>query len=283
MSSARSGHRLGLAVFLLLTVAPVGAGLGYASLYSVGLAGLLSHGFTLEHWARVAASGEARWSLGLSVAVAAAVTALATGLALPLALVLRRRLQRGLLADVVSLPLALPGTVMGLLVFQFLGGAGLVSRIAWRLGLTRDMSDFPAAVHDPLAAGIVLAHTGLAVPFLALLLAELHHSQRVEAFSEVAESLGAGRLDILRRVALPLLLRGALPSLALLFVVVLGSYEIPLLLGRQSPQMISVLVMRRFALFDITQKPEAFILALVYAALVLGLVGLAFGRRAPAA
>ena len=71
------------------------------------------------------------------------------------------------------------------------------------------------------------------------------------------------------------------PSLALLFAVVLGSYEIPLLIGSQSPQMISVLVLRRYALYDITQKPEAFIIALLYTLLVLGLVGTAL-RRHPA-
>ena len=47
--------------------------------------------------------------------------------------------------------------------------------------------------------------------------------------------------------------------------------------------MISVLVMRRFAAYDMTLKPHAFILSLVYATVVLGLVGLAFGRRTESA
>jgi hypothetical protein len=43
--------------------------------------------------------------------------------------------------------------------------------------------------------------------------------------------------------------------------------------------MLSVLTYRKYALFDITQKPEAYILALGYTGLVLGLVALLFRAR----
>ncbi len=44
--------------------------------------------------------------------------------------------------------------------------------------------------------------------------------------------------------------------------------------------MLSVLTYRKYSLFDIAQKPEAYILALAYAAVVLGLVAFVFrGRR----
>ena len=62
----------------------------------------------------------------------------------------------------------------------------------------------------------------------------------------------------------------------------LGSFEIPLLLGPQSPQMISVLARRKFGLFDLEQKPQAFIIALLYTGLVVALL-LVFLRRRPAA
>ena len=44
--------------------------------------------------------------------------------------------------------------------------------------------------------------------------------------------------------------------------------------------MLSVLTYRKYALFDIAQKPEAYILALGYAAVVLGLVALVFRDKA---
>jgi putative spermidine/putrescine transport system permease protein len=96
---------------------------------------------------------------------------------------------------------------------------------------------------------------------------------------ELASTLGASRRQGLLRVTLPILLHAAAPSLVLLFILVMGSFEVPLLLGRQSPQMFSVLTYRKYGLFDISQKPEAYILSLGFTVLALGLVGVAFRMR----
>jgi putative spermidine/putrescine transport system permease protein len=270
--------RLGLALLLGLAVLPIGASLVYGGLYSVGLAGLLGRGFTLEAWRRVLGGRELWSSLALSAGVAAAVVALAAIGGLALALGLRGRIERGPLAIALYLPLALPGTVAAFFTFQMLTGGGLAARVLLRFGLLSDPARFVPLVHDPWAAGIVLAHAGLAIPFFALLFDGLYRSERVADFTALAASLGAGRRQRLARVEVPLMLRAAAPNLALLFIVVLGSYEIPLLLGRQSPQMLSVLTLRKYALFDIAQKPEAFAVALIYTALVLALIT-AFFRR----
>jgi putative spermidine/putrescine transport system permease protein len=273
-------ERIGLGLFFLLTVLPVAASLLYAALYGVGAVGLLSHGVTLEYWRRVLTSHEVWASVGLSLYVATAVVFLTALVALPLALALRTRLQSGFLPYVLTLPLAIPGTVAAVLALQILSGAGLLSRLAFHLGLTSGVSGFPSLVHDAALAGVVAAHTALAVPFFVFLFVELHASERVTALQALAASLGASPSQALARVTLPILLRAAVPSLTLLFIVVLGSFEIPWLLGRQAPQMLSVLTYRKYSLFDIAQKPEAYILALAYAALVLGLVAVVFrGRR----
>jgi putative spermidine/putrescine transport system permease protein len=282
MSSRSSAgvERVGLGLFFLLTVLPVAASLLYAALYGVGAVGLLSHGLTLEHWRRVLASHEVWASVGLSLYVAAAIVILTALLALPLALSLRTRLQSGVLPYALSLPLAIPGTVAAVLALQLLSGAGLLSRLAFHLDLTTGIAGFPSLVHDAALVGVIAAHTALAVPFFVLLFAELHTSERVSALQALAASLGASPRQTLARVTLPVLLRAAVPSLTLLFVVALGSFEIPWLLGRQAPQMLSVLTYRKYSLFDIAQKPEAYILALAYASIVLGLVAFVFrGKR----
>ena len=280
MSSRTSLERVGLGLFLLLAVFPVAASLLYAALYGVGAVGLLSHGVTLDHWRRVATSREVWASVILSLYVATMVVSLTALLALPLALALRRHLRSGFLPYILALPLAIPGSVAAVLALQLLGGAGLLSRLAFRVGLTSGVSDFPSPVHDLALLGVVAVHTALALPFFVFLFAGFYGSERVDAFRTLAGSLGASRVQAIVRVVLPILLRRAVPSLVLLFVVVLGSFEVPLLLGRQSPQMLSVLTYRKYSLFDLAQKPEAYILALVYAALVLGLVVAAFrGRR----
>ncbi len=245
----------------------------YAALYGAGLVGLFAPGLTSLYWRRVMGAADTWTSLGLSLSVAGAVVILTAAIALPLSLTFRKRLQSGYLAYALTLPLAIPGTVAGLLSMQLLGGAGLVSRISFHLGLTRGTADFPPLIQDSWAIGIVLTHVFLAVPFFVFLFAEIHASERIGPLCSLAAMLGASPPQSLRRVALPILLRRAQPTLALLFVVVLASFEIPLMLGRPSPQMASVLIWRKYALFDVSQKPEAYVLAVSFALIALAIAG----------
>ncbi len=274
---SRSGT-LGLLLFLALAVLPIAASLLYALLYSLGLAGLLREGLTARSWLAVLGSREIWESVALSAAVAAAVVALTAALGLALTLAFPGRLDRGLLGHALYLPLALPGAVAAFFTFQMLTGGGVVARALLRLGLLRGPAGFIPLVQDRWAVGIVLTHTALAAPFFALLFARLYESERVEELAALARSLGASSRQCRWRVAVPLLLHAAGTNLALLFVLVLGSYEIPLLLGRQAPQMLSVLTMRKFASFDLAQKPEAFVVALLYTAAVMALVAGLFRR-----
>lgn len=68
--------------------------------------------------------------------------------------------------------------------------------------------------------------------------------------------------------------------LLLNFLWMLGSYEIPLLLGVQYPMMSSVLIQKRSGQFNLLQRPEAFVLATVYFAVVsIGLMLFLVWRR----
>lgn len=267
------------AVFLAVAVLPIAASLAYSFLYTIGLAGLLQHGLTAATWVTVLSSRELWKSLGLSVAVAATVCALAAGGGLLLALALRRQLSRGPLSYAIYLPLALPGTVAAFLGFQILSPAGLLSRLAYRLGVTGSLAAFPALTNDRWAIGIVATEAGLALPFFALLFAQLYESERVADFDALSRTLGASRAQSFWRVAVPLLLDAGASNVLLLFVAALGAYEVPLLLGRQSPQMLSVLAMQKFQRFDLSQKPQAFVIAILYTALSLGVIQRALAHR----
>lgn len=269
----RLGPRLpgwvGLACLWLTAVLQIAFSLVHAALYSVGLSGLLADGFTLEPWRLVLGRSETWGALGLSLWVAAATVVLSATLGLALALGQTRRLRSGPLATAVHLPLALPGTVAAFVVFQAASGGGLITRLAAAVGLADGPMPVLLLVHDSIGAGIVVAHLLSAAPFFALLFVGLHDSERLDDLAVVARSLGAGDGAVVWRVKVPVLLHRAAPNLALLFVVVLGSFEIPLLLGRQAPQMLSVVAWRRFAMFDIGQRPEAYAVALLFSAIVL--------------
>lgn len=285
MTSAHtwSGDKTGLAgfaLFLAVAVLPVAGSLVYALLYTIGLTGLLSEGFTLGHWAAVLGGGELWGSLALSAAVAFASCFAATLGGLLLALGLPAEVRRGPLSFALYLPLAIPFVAGAFLGFEILSGAGVLSRIAWHLGLTTGIDGFPSLTNDALYVGVVVTHAFLALPFLAVVFTQLYESESLDAYVALSRSLGATGAQTLRRVTLPMLLRRARPNLALLFIVLFGSYEIPLLLGRQSPQMISVLTVRKYQRFDLLQKPEAFVIAIVYTITVLLLLAIAFRSRA---
>ena len=112
-----------------------------------------------------------------------------------------------------------------------------------------------------------------------LLFVQIYQTERVGDLVRLASTLGAGKGAGLYRVAVPILLSRSATNIILLFIAVMGSYEIPLLLGRQSPEMLSVLTMRKYSMFDLAQKPEAFIVALLYTAFVLVLITAAFRTR----
>ncbi|MEZ4700985.1 MAG: ABC transporter permease subunit [Rhodothermales bacterium] len=278
LSSRNSLGRLGLLLFMALAILPILFSLGYAVAYSTGLSGLLSDGFTWDHWAKLGQGSEIWASFGLSLYIAAASVVLTISLSLTLALYLRRPLGYGALSYIIYFPLALPATVAAFIVFQLFSGAGYVSRILIGFGVIDDIAQFPDLVNDAYGIGIVIAHVGLAVPFFILLFVEIYNSEKLDALGRLARTLGAGRRQVLYRVHVPILLKRCFTNIVLFFIAVLGSYEVPLLLGRQSPQMISVLTMRKYAMFDIHQKPEAFIIALLYTVLVVTFIVVAFRK-----
>lgn len=279
MSSRSNLDRVGFLLFVLVAIVPMAAGLAYALGYSLGLSGLLSQGFTLQYWGRPFQEGNQIFeSFAFSLGVAVVATAITLGAALLLVLTVRRSLTAGWLAHLSTIPLALPGTVLAFVVLQWFSGSGVAARIAYALGLLQTPAQFPGIVNDQYGVGIIIAQVMVGVPFFALLLAQLWHSQRISQLMELAQTIGATRRQRAARVAVPILLHRAFPTVMLHLVAVIGVYEVPLLLGTQSPQMISVLTMRNYAMFDLQQKPEAFICAILYTILSLLLIALAWRR-----
>jgi len=263
----------GLALFLIIAIFPIGGALLYAILYSFGATGLLSPGLTSSYWSTTLFSTELWSSFGLSLYVATVTIVLSILIAMAFTLMFRRVLSRGRVRLLFYLPLALPATVAAFIVYQWLSDSGWLLRfVPWFEG--------GGVVNDPYAIGIILAHMAMAVPFFTLLFASHYDAAGIKELSGLARSLGASRAESMRLVAVPIILRRSILAVTLVFITVLGSYEIPILLGRQAPEMVSVLTYRKYALFDMTDKPEAYIMALMYTAVVGGILYVAFkGHR----
>ena len=274
-----SAEAVGILLFLVLAVLPLILGIIYALLYSLGAIGLVSDGLTLIYWERALTDSQFWLSIGYTFYIALTTIGLTIGTSLFLSLYFKKELRSGLTGFSIYVPLAFPAIVVAFLVFQLASQSGLFARIAYQLGFIADSSGFPELVNDPFGIGIIAAHTFMATPFFTLYFMNLYDQERVDKLRQVAESLGASTAKQLRRIVVPMLLKRAFPTLTLYTIFVMGSYEIPLILGRQTPQMMSVLVIRKLRRFSLSTIPEAYITALVFIAIIITLLIILFKSK----
>ncbi len=261
-------HYIGLGFFVVIGVLPFALALGYALLYSFGLVGIVNDGFTLQFWKEILYNGAFIKSFAFSALVALVAVALSVGTALWLAISYKRNLNEGFLSFAIYLPLAVPGIVSAFFTLQLFTKSGFFSRLAYQLGFISGIQEFPGLVNDPLAIGIIVTFISLVLPFFLLLFLNIYKNERVDEMAVLATTLGASSRQALQKVSIPILLRKSWKLIALYFIFLLGSYEVPLILGRESPQMLSVLVVRELKQFDLTKISEGYVVASIYTLVV---------------
>lgn len=259
---------IGLVFFILIGVLPFAAAFVYALLYSFGLIGVLNEGFTLKYWEAVFQSGEFFSSLFYSALVSAISVSVSIALALWLVLKFHKAFERKRLSFLLYLPLAIPGVVASFFTLQLLSKSGFLARISHALGFIVEAREFPDLVNDNYAVGLVLTFISLITPFFILLFMNVYKNERIDDLRVLAESLGARERQIIRKVSVPILLKKTWSLIALYFIFILGAYEVPLILGQESPQMLSVLILRELKQFDLGKLPEGYVVAVIYTAVV---------------
>lgn len=257
-------RKLIIALFVILILLPLGLSIGYSFLYSIGGVGLLSSGFTLQHWADLF-RGEFLQSMLYSLWIALASAGIALLLALTFLFTLRRHFNSAGMYRLLFLPLTIPPIVVAFVILQLYSGSGIFSRLLFQAGLIDGSQQFPLLVQDPYGIGILLAHVFIAFPFFLLVLLNLYQHEKLDEIERVASSLGADSNTIRFRLQLPILMKGLFPLLILYVIFFMGAYEIPLLLGQSSPQMISVLILEKLQRFNLGDIPVAYSMAVWYA------------------
>lgn len=263
-----NSSKLGLLFFLLIGVLPFVAAFAYAILYSFGVIGVLNNGFTTQFWVSVFQSGEFFKSFGYSALVAALSVGVSVSLALGLVLSFRREFEKRALSFVLYLPLAIPGVVAAFFTFQILSKSGFFARITYAVGGIQEARQFPDLVNDQWAIGMLLTFISIVTPFFMLLFMNVYKNERVEDLLQLAYSLGANKKQALWKVSVPILLKKTWTIIALYFIFILGAYEVPLILGQESPQMLSVLIIRELKQFDLAKISEGYVLAVMYTVVV---------------
>jgi spermidine/putrescine transport system permease protein len=175
--------------------------------------------------------------------IAASVTLCSLLLGYPLAYYLSfySGARKELLYQLVIVPLWVSYLVRGYAWKTILGTDGVLNGFLQYLHLTREPVSF--FLYSPFAVVLMLTH--IYTPFVFLpIYAALEHIPR--SLVEASQDLGAGSAQTFLRVILPLSLPGLVAGATFAFVLSLGDFLAPLLVGGASSTMISNVVQSLF-------------------------------------
>lgn len=178
-----------------------------------------------------------------SMRIAATVTLLALLLGYPLAYFVsfHAAKRRDLLYQLVIIPLWASYLVRGYAWKTILGSDGVLNGLLQYLHITQQPVEF--FLYSPFAVVLTLTHIYTPFTFLPIY-ASLEHVPR--NLMEASQDLGVSPWSTFRRVILPLSLPGVLAGATFAFVLTLGDFLAPLLVGGPSGIMISNIVVSLF-------------------------------------
>ena len=259
-------------LLIIFAVLPLGLGLGYALLYSFGLAGALQQGFTLSNWQHLFTESEVMSSFLYSAALALISISISVSIAMSVTVKYPGLFSKGLFNYIIYLPLVFPAMVAAFFFFQFLSKAGFLSRLFFQMHFISSIDQFPDLVNDRWGIAIMLTQVFLSCPFFILLLGNLYVTERLNDYILLSESLGASNRQSIKKIAIPMLLKSCFPTMILYFIFMFGAYEVPVLLGRSNPEMVSVMAVRKLQKFNLLDIPQGYAIAILYTLVVFILI-----------
>ena len=213
------------------------------SFWSVSSAQVIVHNWNLQNYAQLVRNPIYLQVLFRSMRIAGSVTVLALLLGYPLAYYLsfHAAKRKDLLYQLVIIPLWASYLVRGYAWKTILGSDGVLNGFLQYLHITHRPVEF--FLYSPFAVIITLTH--IYTPFTLLpIYASLEHIPR--NLVEASHDLGSSPWSTFRRVILPLSLPGVLAGATFAFVLTLGDFLAPLLVGGPSGIMISNVVVSLF-------------------------------------
>jgi spermidine/putrescine transport system permease protein len=213
------------------------------SFWSVSPQQTIIHNWNLQNYLQLIRNPIYLSVLFRSMRIAGAVSLFALLLGYPLAYFLsfHAEKRKDLLYQLVIIPLWASYLVRGYAWKTILGSDGVLNGLLQYLHITRHPVEF--FLYSPFAVVLTLTHIYTPFTFLPIY-ASLEHVPR--NLVEASHDLGASPWSTFRRVILPLSLPGVLAGATFAFVLTLGDFLAPLLVGGASGIMISNIVVSLF-------------------------------------
>ena len=230
--------------------------------------GVIVHSWNFRNYATLF-QNPLYWQVLLRTArIAASVTLLSILLGYPLAYFLSFHAgpRKELLYQLVIVPLWVSYLVRGYAWKTILGSDGVLNGFLHYLHITRE--PLPALLYSPFAVVVMLTH--IYTPFVFLpIYASLEHIPR--PLIEASHDLGASGRTTFLRIILPLSLPGLLAGATFAFVLSLGDFLAPLLVGGSSGTMIANIVQSLFgAAYDWPLGAAISVCILLFTLAILG-------------
>jgi spermidine/putrescine transport system permease protein len=229
---------LWVGIFLLLPYA-----LMFAHSFWLVRDGMIVHEWNLQNYAKLFQNPVYLEVLFRTMRIAAGVTLLSLLLGYPLAYYMSfyGGARKDLLYQLVIVPLWVSYLVRGYAWKTILGSEGVLNGFLQYIHVTKEPVGF--FLYSPFAVLLMLTH--IYTPFVFLpLYASLEHIPR--NLVEASHDLRAGSRATFLRVILPLSLPGLLAGATFAFVLTLGDFLAPLLVGGPSSIMIANIVQSLF-------------------------------------
>jgi spermidine/putrescine transport system permease protein len=213
------------------------------SFWSVSPQQVIVHNWNMQNYFQLIRNPIYLTVLFRSMRIAATVTLLALVLGYPLAYYVsfHAAKRKDLLYQLVIIPLWASYLVRGYAWKTILGSDGVLNGFLQYLHITQRPVEF--FLYSPFAVVLTLTHIYTPFTFLPIY-ASLEHVPR--NLIEASHDLGASPWRTFRRVVLPLSLPGVLAGATFAFVLTLGDFLAPLLVGGPSGIMISNIVVSLF-------------------------------------
>jgi spermidine/putrescine transport system permease protein len=201
------------------------------------------HQWNIANYGELTSKSVYRQTLFRSMWIAARVTLFALFLGYPLAYYLSFRAgkRKDLLYQLVIIPLWVSYLVRAYAWKTILGSDGVLNTLLQYVHVTQAPLEF--LLYSPFAVVLTLTHIYTPFAFLPIY-ASLEHIPR--NLVEASQDLGASPAQTFWRVILPLSVPGVLAGATFAFVLSLGDFLAPLLLGGPSGIMISNIVVSLF-------------------------------------
>ncbi len=161
------------------------------------------------------------------------------------------RFSKSWFASVVEklyvIPRFIPGIVAVYAMMGIIRDTGAVNRLLLNFGI----SFKPNLMYTP--EGIIMMNLWFNIPFAAMIIGAAL-SGIPDSVIESARDVGAGKLQIFRRIIFPLSAKTSLVAATFVFMGNVGEFTTPFLMGANSPRMLGVALYQQFAAFyDLSQ------------------------------